>query len=65
MRVTIDLDKCIMAGECVYNHPWLYEFNDENQASVKVALLTTDDQKLAARQSREVGPSGAIQLHDD
>ena len=37
----------------------------ENQASVKVALLTTDDQKLAARQSREVCPSGAIQLHDD
>jgi ferredoxin len=65
MRVTIDLDKCIMAGECVYNHPWLYEFNDENQASVKVALLTTDDQKLAAHQSREVCPSGAIQLHDD
>ena len=65
MRVTIDLDKCIMAGECVYNHPWLYEFNDDNQASVKVALLTTEDQKLAARQSREVCPSGAIQLHDD
>jgi ferredoxin len=65
MRVTIDLDKCIMAGECVYNHPWLFEFNDDNQASVKVAMLTTDDQKLGARQAREVCPSGAIQLHDD
>jgi ferredoxin len=65
MRVTIDLDKCIMAGECVYNHPWLYEFNDENQPSVKVEVLTSDDQKLGARQSREVCPSGAIELHDD
>ena len=65
MRVTIDLDKCIMAGECVYNHPWLYEFNDENQPSVKVTVLTSDDQKLGARQSREVCPSGAIELHDD
>lgn len=65
MRVTIDLDKCIMAGECVYNHPWLYAFNDENQPSVKVAVLTSDDQKLGARQSREVCPSGAIELHDD
>ena len=65
MRVTIDLDKCIMAGECVYNHPWLFEFNDENQASVKVAELTTDEQKKGARQAREVCPSGAIQLHGD
>ena len=64
MRVTIDLDKCIMAGECVYNHPWLFEFNEDNQASVKVAELTTDEQKLSARQAREVCPSGAIQLHD-
>lgn len=65
MRVTIDLDKCIMAGECVYNHPWLFAFNDENQASVKVAELTTDEQKKGARQAREVCPSGAIQLHGD
>lgn len=65
MRVTIDLDKCIMAGECVYNHPWLYEFNDENQPSVKVGVLTSDDQKLGARQSREVCPSGAIELHEN
>lgn len=65
MKVTIDLDKCIMAGECVYNHPWLFEFSDDNQPTVKVAVLTTDQEKLGARQAREVCPSGAIQLADE
>lgn len=64
MRVTVDLDKCIMAGECVYNHPWLFEFNDDNQATVKVDVLSSEDQVKGARQARETCPSGAIQLHD-
>ena len=62
MRVTIDLDKCIMAGECVYNHPWLFTFDDDPTPTVKVAELTTEQELLAARQAREVCPSGAIQL---
>lgn len=65
MRVTIDLDRCIMAGECVYNHPWLFEFDDENFPRTRVAVLSTDEQMNAARQAREVCPSGAIQLVDD
>lgn len=64
MRVTIDLDRCIMAGECVYNHPWLFEFDDANLPTVKVAVLDTEEQMKGARQAREVCPSGAIQLAD-
>ena len=37
MRVTVDLDRCIMAGECVYNHPWLFEFDESGRSRVKVA----------------------------
>lgn len=65
MRVTIDLEKCIMAGECVYNHPWLFEFSDDNLPTVKVADLSTAEQVKGARQAREVCPSGAIQLHEE
>ena len=65
MRVTIDLEKCIMAGECVYNHPWLFEFNDDNLPTVKVPRVAGEEQMKGARQAREVCPSGAIQLHDD
>lgn len=65
MRVTIDLDKCIMAGECVYNHPWLFEFNDDNQPNVKVANISSDEQIKGARQAREVCPGGAIELVED
>jgi ferredoxin len=65
MRVTIDLDKCMMAGECVYNHPWLFEFDDEGLPRVKVAIVADSDQIKGANQAREVCPSGAIQLLDD
>jgi ferredoxin len=65
MRVTIDLDKCMMAGECVYNHPGLFEFNDEGLPKVKIAVVTEPEQIKGAHQAREVCPSGAIQLLDD
>lgn len=65
MRVTVDLDRCIMAGECVYNHPWLFEFDDDGYSRVKVALLTTDDQRKEAVQAQAVCPGGAISVHDD
>jgi len=65
MRVTVDRDRCIMAGECVYNHPWLFEFDDEGIASVKVEVLSTGEQKTEAGQARQVCPSGAITLHED
>jgi ferredoxin len=65
MRVTIDLEKCVMAGECVYNHPWLFEFGADDQPRVMVGELVSDEEKRGARQAREVCPSGAIQLFED
>jgi ferredoxin len=64
MRVTVDLDRCIMAGECVYNHPWLFEFDDDGHSRVKVAVLTTDEQRLEAEQAQQVCPGGAISLDE-
>ena len=65
MRVTVDLAKCIMAGECCYNHPWLFVFGEEGYPDVKVAVLTTDQEKKEAEQARQVCPSGAITVYPD
>jgi ferredoxin len=65
MRVTVDLDRCIMAGECVYNHPWLFAFDDDGYPQVQVADLTTEQQHKEANQARQVCPSGAIVVHAD
>ena len=64
MRIGIDLDACILAGECIYNHPALFAWNDDDQP---VALHTgelTAEQAVAVEQAISVCPSGAISLTD-
>lgn len=62
MRIRIDLDRCSMAGECVYNHPKLFEFGDDDYPHVLVASLHTPQLQLEAEQARSVCPSGAISI---
>lgn len=64
MRVEIDRDRCAMAGECVYNHPWLFAFDDQDLPVVLVDVLSTDQQRKEARQAVSVCPSGAIAVID-
>jgi ferredoxin len=65
VRIVIDLDRCHLAGECVYNHPQLFAFDDGNRPVVLVEAPDTPMLQLGARQAAEVCPSGAIALLDD
>jgi ferredoxin len=65
MRVEIDRTRCAMAGECVYNHPWLFAFDDEDLPVVLVDALTEPQQIKEARQAVTVCPSGAISVFED
>ena len=51
-----------MAGECCYNHPWLFAFGEDDYPEVLVSELTTEQQRKEARQSIQVCPSGAISI---
>jgi ferredoxin len=63
VHVTIDLTRCVMAGECVYNHPALFAFADDGDHAVAlVAEPSTPEQELGARQAAAVCPSGAITI---
>ena len=62
MRIDIDLDVCILAGECIYNHPALFAWTDDDQPVALVDGDLTADQVAAVQQAISVCPSGAISL---
>ncbi len=60
VRIVIDTERCVMAGECVYNHPRLFAWGESDLPRVRIAELHADADRLEARQAAEVCPSGAI-----
>lgn len=63
MKVCVDLEKCIHAGECYYNHPELFKMKDDGQPTVLVADLGTDADLLQhAEEAAEVCPAAAISV---
>jgi len=65
MKLKIDLDKCIRAGECYYNHPELFRMQDNGDPEVLVSDITTPELRRHAEQAMEVCPAVAISLEDD
>ena len=61
-RIVIDLDTCIMAGECVYNHPDYFAFGDDDLPDVRRPDIVGDADRLHATQAIGVCPSGAISI---
>jgi ferredoxin len=64
MKVTIDLEKCYRSGECYYNHPELFEMDEEGKPLIRVRDITSD-LGLHAEQAAEVCPSAAITVARD
>jgi ferredoxin len=62
VRLEIDLDECIMAGECIYNHPEVFAWNDDAQPVVLQPRVDSDHERTMAAQALAVCPSGAIKL---
>jgi ferredoxin len=61
MKVTVDLKKCIKAGECYYNHPALLKVNkDTGYPDVQMAELSTEELIREAQEAAEVCPAQAI-----
>jgi ferredoxin len=65
MKLKIDLDKCMRAGECYYNHPELFRMQDNGDPEVLVADITTAELRRHAEQAIEVCPAVAISLEED
>ncbi len=62
MKVSVDLDKCIKAGECYYNHPTLFKVQKDGFPTVLSEELITADQKTEAQAAVDVCPAQAISI---
>ena len=64
-RLEIDPEKCILAGECIYNHPDYFAWADDD---TRVAVIKpnpeNDEDRLHAEQAIALCPGGAISLRE-
>lgn len=64
MKVRIDLDACIRAGECYYNHPEVFRFSQSGDPEIVARELDTPELIKHAREAAAVCPASAIILED-
>ena len=64
MKVKIDKEKCSMSGECYYNHPELFEADDEGYPVVLIDIVEEDEMRKHAQEAAEVCPTVAITLEE-
>ena len=63
MKVVIDKERCLMSGECYYNHPEIFRMGDEGYPVVLIDQL--EQQALRqVNEAIEVCPAVAISLTD-
>ena len=60
MKIIVDKEKCIMAGECYYNHPELFKMGEDGAPIVLVEEINTEELERHAREAIEVCPAVAI-----
>ena len=53
-----------MAGECVYNHPTVFAWNDDHLPVVLTPEIRGEDSELAAEQAVAGCPSAAISIEE-
>ena len=64
MKVTIDIDKCIAAGQCVLNAPDVFDQREEDGLVVLLTPNPSADLADGVRQAAELCPAQAILVED-
>jgi len=62
MRISIDTDRCVGAGQCVLSAPEVFDQGDDGLVMV-LADEPAESEGKAVRQAQEICPSQAITLH--
>ena len=62
MRIRIDREKCVSAGNCVITAPTVFRLDDEEKATL-IAPASVDDDTLWL--AAELCPTEAIIIEDD
>ena len=61
-RLVLNLDKCAMAGECVYNHPAVFGWGDDHLPVILEPSIQNETDAVAAEQAVDGCPSAAISI---
>lgn len=64
MRITVDTDRCIGAGQCVLSAPEVFDQGDDGLVTV-LAPKPSDSVQGAVRQAGLLCPSRTITVHED
>ena len=65
-RIVIDETCCIAAGECIYNHPDYFAWDDAGVVAVVIKPdIVTDADRLHAEQAIGLCPGMAISIVDE
>ncbi len=64
MRVAVDQDKCVAAGQCVAAAPDVFDQRDEDGVVVLVKAIPDAAEENDVRRAAAVCPALAIQIQD-
>jgi ferredoxin len=64
VKVRIDLEACVRAGECYYNHPELFRMDESGDPQILARELNTPELIKHAREAAVVCPASAIIVED-
>jgi len=64
VKITIDKEKCFLSGECYYNHPELFQADDDGAPVVMTGDLSIDAIRKHAQEAAEVCPAVAIHIEE-
>ncbi|WP_329281668.1 ferredoxin [Streptomyces sp. NBC_01451] len=65
MKVTVEADKCVAAGQCVLLAPEIFDQRDDDGVVVLLDETPTPEQHYAVRESALVCPAAAIHVNDE
>lgn len=62
MKVSVELDKFIGAGQCVFNAPEVFDQDDDSGIAVVLHESPAPELRAAARLAMQVCPAAAIHI---
>lgn len=65
MRIEVDRDRCIGAGQCVMTAADVFDQDDEEGVVVLLTPTPTAPSIEAVRYAAQLCPAAAIRLHDE
>jgi ferredoxin len=62
VNVSVDLDKCIGAGQCVFSAPEVFDQDDDSGIAFVLEVSPAPEHHAAARLALQVCPAAAIHI---